>query len=90
MDFLERLDLTPSEKRQLASLGITSSVALAHMVRASETAFHQFIGDRERSERVHRQLREILSPAERDSLDQPGPPAFSLGARLDKPPKSGT
>lgn len=87
MDFLEPLDLTPSERKTLASLGVETVLGLAHMIRASEAAFHQMIGDSERSERVYRQIQELLSPVERASLDRPAPPAFSLGSRLDKPPR---
>lgn len=84
-DFLEGLNLTDEERRQLRAIGVSSPLALAHMIKASRDAFRKMIG--ERADEVERSLLASLSPDERATLDEPLPPRFSLGASLGRPPR---
>jgi hypothetical protein len=83
--FLDQLDLTPTERRQLSELGASSPIALAHMIDVSRAAFEAMVGTA-RGEAIERGLHSLLTDEERHTIGDRAP-RYSLGARLGPAPK---
>jgi hypothetical protein len=84
-NWLQQLELTAQERDALENLGAPSPAGLAHMIRGSREAFYRMFKDNDRARRIEADISHLLTPAEIASLEQPPPPPFSLGARLDDP-----
>lgn len=83
--YLSELGLTPEEHKALAALGATNAAALWSMWRAAPDALEKLLGE-PRADGIHRRLRDLLTPEERQRLDD-APPAkrYAFGASLRKP-----
>lgn len=84
-DFLDSLTVTEDERSKLRALGVQTPLGLLSMRKASTRAFDEHFGGPARAQFIAEQLKNLLTDAELQSLNQPIRQGGRLGARLDAP-----
>jgi hypothetical protein len=83
-DFLRGLPVSPEVCRRLSELGAADAATLLGMIRATPTAFDQWLGAGV-SRRVAESLEARLGPEDLETLATPGPAFPTSGANVDRP-----
>ena len=84
-DFLKALQISDEERTKLSKLSAKTPLALLAMRKASRDAFDEHVG-RDRAEAIAKELENLLTDEDRESLSKPPKGVGRLGARLDPLP----
>ena len=81
-DWIDDIAGSEDASRKIRTLGASSPLMLAGVIKSAREHFHSLIGDAAHADDIERRVLEALSPAEREVLQKPAP-KYSLGARLE-------